>query len=313
MRVKAESCVFFVSGMAADEEYELVTRQQQRPARRPSGRLNGSGLLLTGQKLLPKREIGVVDLEYAELDEKMFNLLACLTRLPPFYNFVLNFKEKRQDAGGCAVMDRICGFLDLVVEGRKSNVSDLLMELDAREYGDAYSELVRAIHDELCESYNFEEDAWSTMDKGQGPKPKLLYRDYSPVVEIFQGKAVSGGQLQEVSFEKAKVSLKGFSSVQEAFDSHLEAEGKRITKMPAVLVIVVEGQGSTGLLSKGDIRVEGSAFSLCSFIAEQGSASHCYVRSGGRWYGYEDDGVREVSRMNGVRGNPAMLFYAREE
>ncbi|CAD25970.1 hypothetical protein [Encephalitozoon cuniculi GB-M1] len=308
MKVKAESCVFFVDKMAPEEEYEIVSRHAPKPQRRPAGKLNGSRVLLTGHKLFVQRHIGVVDLEYVESDEKIFNLLVCLTRLPPFYNFVLNFKERGQDIGRCHIMDRISRILGLMVEGRRGDASDLLMEPDSKRYEGIYSELLRAIHNELTEWYNFEEDVWSTMDKGQGTKTKPLYRDYSPIVEMFQGKVLFNQQ--EASFEKGDISLKGFSSVQRAFDSWLENE-KKITKVPAVLVLVVKEQGNLNLLGNTGIDVAGHSFSLYSFITERDTVSCCYVKDGDHWYGYESDGVRGVSRMEEIRGHPLMLFYAR--
>lgn len=312
MKVKAESCVFFVNGMTAEEEYRVATKQASKPQKRPVGRMNGSKIILEGQKAFVKRPMRVVDLEYIESDEKIFNLLVCLIRLPPFYNFILNFRERSQDMEKFYIMDRISKFLILVMEGKEDNVSDLLMDPDSRLYEDIYSELLWSIHQELCEWYNFEEDTWSTMDRSQGVKPRPLYKDYSPIVEIFQGKTISKDLPQEVSFEKNKISLKGFSSIQEAFNSSLEVENKQITKEPLITVLVVKEQGKIDLFNNESIRIGNHMFSLCSFITEDGPMSYCYARSGDKdWYGYESNGVRNVLGMKDIRGYPLMLFYTR--
>ncbi|AFM99321.1 hypothetical protein EHEL_110470 [Encephalitozoon hellem ATCC 50504] len=314
MKVKAESCVFFVNGMTAEQEYEIATRQLSKAQKKPMGRLNGSRLILSGRKAFEKRPMKAVDLEYVETDEKMFNLLSCLLRLPPFYNFILNLEERSQDIGKFHITGRISKLLSLVMEGKKENVNELLMEPDSKLYEDIYSELLLSIHQELCEWYNFEEDTWSTMDRTQGIKPKLLYKDYSPIVEMFQGKAVSRDMPQEISFEKSKISLKGFSSIQEAFDSSLKAENKKITKKPQILVLVVKDQESTDLFNNSKISIGNCMFSLCSFITEDGAMSYCYVKSGDKdWHGYESDGIRDVLEMKDVHGYPLMLFYARNE
>ncbi|KAL7348466.1 putative ubiquitin carboxyl-terminal hydrolase 28 [Encephalitozoon intestinalis] len=313
MRTKPESCVFFLNEMTAEEEYNIVTRQPPRLPKRPVGRLNGNKILLSGNKLFVERHIEVVDLEYVESDEKIFNLLICLVRLPPFYNFILNFREKGEDIEKCQIMFRISEFLRLLMEEKKTNASDLLMESDSKVYEDIYSELLQAIHDELCEYYNFEEDTWSTMGKTQGAKPKLLYKEYSPIVEIFQGKAVSGSQSQEISFEKSRVSLKGFSNIQEAFDSSLKVKNRKITKKPPVLVLVVKEQGGIDILNGSNISLGSHTFSLCSFITEENTMSYCYVKDGEGWHGYGAGGVEKILEMKDVCGYPLMLFYTCNE
>lgn len=312
MKVKAESSVFFIDGMSAQEEYDIVNRQMLRSRKEALGKLPGDRLLLTRKKLLETMKIDVIDLVYEESDERVFNLFVCLSRLPPFYNFLLNFSEGLHDVEEYRVISRLSKFLSSLLGGKRCDVTEILVEPDTTRYGDMYSELIRVVHDELCSKYVFEEDAWSTVGRA-GPKFWNIYQEYSPVVEIFHGKAiVEDSQSQGISFEKIELSFDGVVTIEEAFASFLKREKYRITKIPLILTLVTDGVGQVRSLDD-DLRIGESVFSLHTLITERNLSSYCYVKNDDEWYECGKNEVRKTGRRGEFIGKPTILFYVLKE
>ncbi|KAH9410587.1 hypothetical protein HK407_12g17180 [Ordospora pajunii] len=311
MKVKAEPCVFFVKGMTADEEYELVSMQASRPAKKTGGKIGGNRLIVSGSRLFEETVLGAADLVYVDSDEGIFNMLMCLTRLPPFYNFLVNFGDRCQEKTQCPVLSRILKFFELLKSSKHADVDDLLMTADSAEYEDIYTELMKAIHDEMCGLYNFEEDVWNTSKKGQIVRSKMIYPEYSPIVEMFQGKAIVHGMQQEVWFEKIGLCINDSGSVQDAFDLFVEGMKWSITKMPPVFVVVVkEMRKNSGKLDM-NLKAGKHLYSLRSFITKRNGTSQCYVLGESLWYRYDSSGVSAFSSIGrDVCKDVCMLFYS---
>lgn len=312
MRAKTESSVLFINNMSAEEEYEVIHRRASRRRREPPRRLSGERILVSGSKLFGRIDMPCVDLVYDECDEKIFNMFMCLTRLPPLYNFILNLGEKCQEMEEFGIMSRFSRFLGLLTEGREGGVSDILVEPESIEYSGIYSELTKAVHDELCARYTFEEDVWSTASKEQSVEIRTLYSEYSPVVEMFQGKAlVNHPQPYTVMFEKIRLPSDG--TVGDALKSFLNTEKYEVIKVPPVLTLVADGKSNIDVTNDVCLTVSGVQLSLHGLISAGNSSNYCYVRDGDRWYEYGRDEVRRVSGMEFVRGNPVILFYVKQE
>ncbi|KAM0671721.1 hypothetical protein OCOL_001162 [Ordospora colligata] len=314
MKVKAEPCVFFVKGMAAEEEYELVNIQATKPIKKVSGKIGGNRLIVSGNKLFEETMLGTADLDYVDSDEGIFHILTCITRLPPFYNFLMNFGDRCQEKTQCQVLSKILRFFELIKSNKHADVDDILVSADSVEYEDIYTELMKTTHDEMCGLYNFEEDAWNTSKKGQILKSKIIYPEYSPIVEMFQGKAIVNGLQQEVYFEKVGICINESGGVQNAFDLFIESMNWSIIKMPSVLAVVVkEMKNNSGKLDM-NLNVGKHLYGLRSFITKRNGASQCYVLSESIWYRYDSSGVCAVPSIGSeVCKHLCMMFYSEYE
>lgn len=311
MKTKAESTVFFIDNMSAEKEYEIVNRKASKKTKEVVGRVAGDAILLCGARLFRERPLRIVDLTYDEQDEKMFGLFVCLVTLPPVYNFLLNFGERSQDIGDCRITSRLSAVLGLLARGEEANVNDLLAEPEARRYGEMYSELLKAVHNELCARYSFEEDVWNSS--GEEVRFRLLYQEYSPVVEMFQGKGILGHpQPQSTYFEKIVLSSKDASSVKDAFETFMRMERCEMAKMPAVLTLVMQGRSRVEVRDE-DISIDDASFFLSAFITETETASYCHVKNDGEWFEYGRNGLERMSGMEDVHGSASILFYVCRE
>jgi hypothetical protein len=309
LRLRSGNTVFILENCSAQEEYDIVHSRPRQSRRETGTKLSGDCLLVYENPQEPIADLKGADLIYSEENEGVFNLYLSLVSIPAFQHFLVSLVEKCPDLEDLSILSSMHKFLQHMVDGKEHVVDDLLPEATVTRYSDLYSDLLSTLHSELCERYFFEEDEWSAPNKENARKSRPIYQEYSPIVEIFQGKVKNGlYQLKGPSFEKIRLSSNGHSTVRRAVEQLRKEERCFVTKMPQILMFFVD-DSKIELESNNDVYFEKAHLLLHAFITETESSSYCYVRHGNDWYEYSRTDVRRCTTTD-TMGYPSILLYS---
>lgn len=304
MKVKAPARVFFVAGVSAEDEYEIVHKQLMRRFKR----IRMPGDLIQRNythQPLPMSMDGV-DMKYDAGSESVFNITMCILRIPLFQKLISTIGYVCSDIESLEIIYSTSKLLSALCRGNPVDVSGYVAESNKRSYSEIYSELLEAIHKELCFEYVFEEDSWISREKNSASECKKMYKDFSPIVDIFQGKMQQASPSnEEWRFEKICLSMEKWSSVQNALDMYLKEKKYKVTTLPKTLTVVFDtGCGNVNESTK-QLIISKHVYIPVSILSRHDDNDYCYLKC------YGNDGWNEYGRYHVKKQLPSEQMQGR--
>lgn len=200
MKIKPSSSVCFLKSFSLEEELAFINQPTEQKSKVNKNKLFGKNLQLSNAQLIKPYVIDYRDLYYSLENQDFVFLVLMLLSAHPFANFLCNFKEKILDLREYPLFSKLINLLEI----KDTRYIDGLVPFEGcTDIKQGYSFILKCLHQELISNFHFEEDAWNVQKKSK--QHKIIYSEYSPIVEIFQGKLQEEvGEVKAGSFEIIK-------------------------------------------------------------------------------------------------------------
>ncbi|WUR02426.1 uncharacterized protein VNE69_01363 [Vairimorpha necatrix] len=183
MKIKSSQNVFFLDTISLTDELKIIENPIENKPKITKNKSFGKCLQLSDKKLIKNNIRNYKDYFYNSENQNSVFLVLMLLSAHPFRNFLENFKENISDTRDFPLFDK---FINLFVNKQILDINQFIPFEDCSDFLGGYSFILRSLHQELVSSMHFEEDSWNLQKKGKSIKS--IYSEYSPIVEIFQGK-----------------------------------------------------------------------------------------------------------------------------
>lgn len=311
MKIKTKNTVFFTNKLTVEQEYKIVNSKQTDKRKDVLQRIPGEGIFTARTDEVNLYKTNFI---YNEEDEKVFNIFMCISKIPVFYDFIIDFVERCEDIECFPILERISKFLSIMInKTEESDITTFLPETEKTTYAEIYSDFIKSIHDELISGYVFEEDTWNVVGKENLSKKKAIFSEYTPISDIFIGKVYGGtSQLGGPDFDKLTLDFEGLKTTDKVISALIKSENCKITSTPYILTVVIKDASRTNILENNDILVNNTLYTLNSFVTETDFGPHCYVKSSDSWIQYNRSGVENIFNITLSVGHPVIMFYCKK-
>ncbi|KAK6090780.1 hypothetical protein P3W45_000025 [Vairimorpha bombi] len=288
MKIKSNESVHFLDSLSLDEELHLINQQPEIKPKVTKNKAFGKSLQLDENALLNKNNFEFVDFLYKYENENAFFTTMMLLSASPFTNFLDNCKEKIPDLQNYPVLEKMITMLDIIRSSKTVDIEKYIPYEECTDLKDGYSFLLRNIHQELCTYMHFEENAWSSQKKGKAFRN--IYPEYSPIVEIFQGKIQD-----DVGSMKA-----GYFEIVKDIDFSSLVNSSNCKKIPSVILV------QNGKISKAD------GFIPTSVFTSNGKSLSLVLIGTDKGYEYTSTGFKILDSTDDIK-NIKYIIYSRNK
>ncbi|TBU09423.1 hypothetical protein CWI36_0031p0050 [Hamiltosporidium magnivora] len=331
MTMNTDDKVIFLSDITLEEEYEILQSiKRAKPVEIPpvvQKRICGNSLLDDKDYLFQSINFLWKEQIY-DRNSALSSIVFCLLACEPFSNLLKILSTKNRSTKKffplAEILSALIDFLEEEKDSKSFNeIREKLVKLipdgDKKDSSMIYKSILDILHKEFLSSYYFEEVDWEIQEEEKLSKIHI-YEEYSPIVEIFQGKfKCLEKELKIKYFESLNIKQsskdekieKILEMYEVSTDKGLRYENDIIKGVESTPIVLVANLNSAknDFISK-NIKFAGEKYKLVSVLSKSEDSYISYVLSGTEWICClgKPSIFDSVSKFKGF---PLMAFYVK--
>lgn len=326
MEKKLSETVFFLKGLSAEEEYEIINSkvaedpelQIVNENRKHAQQTSGNAFYRSSDELYRPTNLQYKALNAENDDNRLPSLMSALVFLNPVFNFLENMAHKVEEniykTPTVLKMLNVARYFSGEASGHfpiqtwdrlDASVSPLFKNMFY-----LFEELLKLLHNDLTRRYKFVEDAWE--DSCTRVQAKSLYAGFSPIVDIFhikikfQPEKTSRGKIECLSSLEVDCAKHGIEEYLRQFDGKGSPEKAKNTVIKYPHVLAIKLFNSSAARIPEEISITNKKYAVRTLVCTAGDKYVACVKDKS---GYVQLGSSVAKLRGGDLPTPLLAFY----
>ncbi|RVD93182.1 hypothetical protein TUBRATIS_002880 [Tubulinosema ratisbonensis] len=187
--------VYFLNKLTVEEEYEIINAEvkealmQPKEVMKPVIRQDGNIFYRNNEDLYEEMNLNPKPIDISQ--KSLYPLITSILFLPPFYNFLEEFKRNSTNFSESDTFFKIYEFFKYFQQRNAKFVNlkflrlELALNSDFTDLFKTFNELLQTLHEESIKRFFYTENSWKDASESLA-KPKQIFSEYSPIMDLFQ-------------------------------------------------------------------------------------------------------------------------------